>query len=450
MKPSSLRASRARGWLSIVLLLLAACLIFIPYLDRSVLHDEAVSLMSYAQSPLVALFNYSQPNNHLLHSFFMWLSTSLIGDSLVGMRLPAFAAALLTLVMTWRLGRLAHGWQAGVLAGALLLASPMFMHYMVNARGYTLSAFLGLVVFELVAFEDLRRPAPPGLAVFLACMLLIMTLPTMLLLTGAAFLWSLWRGARTRSLAAPVAVGSLTGLTFYASGFVSGTITDGAVRYGAADLGALLSTWLAGLTSLPAAVLLAIGAAAGLWWLYRRQRRVLACAGLIFAVTIGVTLAQWLLMQQVPFARNYFYLFPLVTWAAGCGIAQLVRSSGRVTAALVVLVLVIAGVTAQPMHRPTRADALAAALERHARPTDRVIVGCCLDYQVYYLLLPAPYLLPDPPPERVVFVPTRRQSLAELRSLVVEQDAITLRGCAPAQWDDFTVTMCQAELQGDG
>src|SRR5690606_14433122 len=128
--------------------------IFVPHLGRTIQYDEAYTYLQYAQSPITALFVYTAPNNHLLHSLLVWLSTSFIGDSLIAIRLPALLSGLLAVAMLYRVGRQVLGLEAGLLASSFLVAMPMFGSYFINARGYTLVVFLSLTYFWIICITN--------------------------------------------------------------------------------------------------------------------------------------------------------------------------------------------------------------------------------------------------------------------------------------------------------
>ena len=181
--------SLARRFILVVPLLLA--LWFIPFLSlhRPVQYDEAFTYLRYARSPLIALFAYELPNNHLIHSFGVWLTTSLMGDSLLAIRFVSIASALLCAAQLIRLTARLSTLSAGLLAASLLAVIPMWAEMVVNARGYTLSAFLTLVFIEMIYFSGTTPSRNRTRALLGVCVLLMLTLPTMALLIAAGCLW---------------------------------------------------------------------------------------------------------------------------------------------------------------------------------------------------------------------------------------------------------------------
>jgi hypothetical protein len=142
--------------LTITLLLLIFAALTIPYLNRTMQYDEAYTVRHFAVSPVRALFSYTDPNNHLLHSFIVWGISLVSGTSPVAVRFPAFGFALLSLGMMFRLGKRLINFEGGVMAAILLATNLTFADYAVNARGYTLSIFLALALIAQVFAGKLR------------------------------------------------------------------------------------------------------------------------------------------------------------------------------------------------------------------------------------------------------------------------------------------------------
>ena len=157
-----------RRFMLVAPLLLALWLIPLLSIHRPVQYDEAFTYLRYAKSPLVALFAYELPNNHLIHSFGVWLTTSLMGDSLLAIRFVSVASALLCAAQLIRLTAKLSTLSAGLLAASLLTVIPMWAEMVANARGYTLSAFLTLVLIKMLCFSGetpsrTSRSVPAGL-----------------------------------------------------------------------------------------------------------------------------------------------------------------------------------------------------------------------------------------------------------------------------------------------
>lgn len=151
---------------------------------------------------MTALTRYDTPNNHPLHSVGVWLSTGLFGETLFGLRGPAFVGGILSVaagtVLTWRL----CGRAAAIFAGSLLASAPWLMFYGSFARGYSLNAAAGTVAI-LGAWEGWHNDRAIGRHLYLVSLsVAYFVLPTTLYLHVALVIWGVLRldGWRWRQL----------------------------------------------------------------------------------------------------------------------------------------------------------------------------------------------------------------------------------------------------------
>ncbi|MBV8866690.1 MAG: glycosyltransferase family 39 protein [Acidobacteriaceae bacterium] len=129
----------------------------ISHLGRPVRYDEAFTYTEFASHPLrIALSHYGFPNNHLLNTLLIHLSTSIFGNNTVALRLPALIAGCLTIPASWLAGRALYGPLAGILSAGCIAALPTFIEYSINARGYTLQwlSVLALMWLGTGLYED--------------------------------------------------------------------------------------------------------------------------------------------------------------------------------------------------------------------------------------------------------------------------------------------------------
>jgi 4-amino-4-deoxy-L-arabinose transferase-like glycosyltransferase len=79
-----------------MLALLATIAVRAPDLDREITHDEAYSWLGFASLSYEQIFTtYHLPNNHILHSDLMRLSSQVFGGTQEWMlRAPAFVAGV--------------------------------------------------------------------------------------------------------------------------------------------------------------------------------------------------------------------------------------------------------------------------------------------------------------------------------------------------------------------
>jgi hypothetical protein len=428
-------------------LLFIACALYIPHLSATIRYDEAITYLQYAQSPIVALLIYEQPNNHLLHSFLVWCSTSLLGGSTIAIRFPAFAAGLLTLALAYRFGSRLGGRTIGAWALALLAISFAFAEYVVNARGFTLSALLGLVVVERVYFGEAQLPARRRWLLFITCLLLVITLPSNGLLIVAILVWRfLVNEAKNKqafvvNYALPTLMGSGAGALFYTYSLMSGGVGETAARFGYARLDQLAADWLISVFSGFGGILLAVGVVVGVWILWRDSHKFLHLLVVIVLTALVLAAVQAVLTQRVFFPRNYYYLAPLVVLLAAFGWCKLLRPLPRTLTLLgIPLLMLIGGLALQPLSDPTEVDRLNAAIATYAQEGDLLLIGCCLDYPIYYLRGFAEYFEVSDQKQRVVVLPTAHDSVTTLLDFLREDFDQT--PCQPAAWDSFALVIC--------
>ena len=166
--------------------------------------DETFTALDYVSRPFwEAWSTYDKPNNHVLHTLLAWVAHRLGGTSPVVLRLPAFIAGCLVLPATWWFVRREYGWPAAALATALLGASPLFLEYASNARGWTLM-LLCFVVALGCGGEAARRPSARRwwLGYSTALGLGFFAVPVMVLPAAAAVCWLLLLCWRERGAAA--------------------------------------------------------------------------------------------------------------------------------------------------------------------------------------------------------------------------------------------------------
>jgi uncharacterized membrane protein len=175
---------------TLFLLCLAAGLVRIIYLNQPMRCDESATFLYSASKPLyIALTNYSLPNNHLFHTFFVHLSYLTFGDHPWVIRLPAFFAGLLLLPATYIVTRIYYNKNAAVLTVAFLASSSILIEYSTNARGYSMICLFTMLIIGLVAniFKN-ERSSEWILFVILGAFGLY-TIPIMLYPLGITIVW---------------------------------------------------------------------------------------------------------------------------------------------------------------------------------------------------------------------------------------------------------------------
>ena len=130
----------ARSLLALGLaLFLAAIVVRLPGLGRSLFYDELFTAKTFVDSLPHALLTQKQANNHPLCSVLAWVSTQLLGrDDALALRAPSVLVGALAVVATaWLAGRRSSPVVAAV-AGLLALVHPAHVGFSQEVRGYAL------------------------------------------------------------------------------------------------------------------------------------------------------------------------------------------------------------------------------------------------------------------------------------------------------------------------
>lgn len=137
-------------YILIILLVTIGIIIRSLQLNRPIRYDESFTFLEYGRSYIgYTLMNYSYPNNHILHSVMVRLSTMNFGNDLWAIRLPAFIGGILVLIFTFFAGRKWLRLKGATIALSLVVFSDWLIGYSVNARGYSLQTALFLIVLFL-------------------------------------------------------------------------------------------------------------------------------------------------------------------------------------------------------------------------------------------------------------------------------------------------------------
>lgn len=119
-------------------------------LDHVLRNDEVVTATRHGVDLVTALTDYSAPNNHILHTVLVNLSTSLFGWDPWAIRLPAFLFGIgLIIAVDWWISSATGRRTAGLLAAAFVAGSSMLIEYSTLARGYSMLAVAFVVLLEL-------------------------------------------------------------------------------------------------------------------------------------------------------------------------------------------------------------------------------------------------------------------------------------------------------------
>jgi hypothetical protein len=146
----------------VALITLAGAALRARYLSQPMRYDEAFTYLAYASQPLAkGLARYDYPNNHLLHTLLVHVTTTVFGNHPWSLRLPAYTAGVALVPAWWWAVRGLYPGAAGLLTAGLVAGSSPLVEFSTNARGYMLVALdCALLVGASTAL--LRRATPPA------------------------------------------------------------------------------------------------------------------------------------------------------------------------------------------------------------------------------------------------------------------------------------------------
>jgi len=427
------------------------CLIYIPNLGNTITYDESITYFFSAQSPWIALFDYDSPNNHLLHSFFVWLSTTLLGGSEMAIRLPAFSFALMAVGYAYRIGYRLQGWQLGVIVATLMMAVPMFNSIAYIARGYTLHTLLSLIFFEIMFFNRGAVQGTAARVLLVVTATLIITLPISVTLIAVISAWKFLDLLRERDFPAvlsyfmPLLVGGLIGVIFYLPSIVLGVgdVEEFSNRFGYETLHQLLTELTTRMTTASSSPILVIGLLLGIIVMSMTQRRLLMSMVALFGGTLVLAVMQkWLTGVYVP-ERIYVYFVPFLSLIAAVGWLWLMKRLPTYTqfaaVGLAVVLLLMTVVDTRHFSEPSSVARLQAAIEQHRTPQDAIILGCCWDYPLAYNNPDGEIFRVSETTENYVLITSRYFPFERLYDLYITDQSVD---CTAEMWNTFEVYTC--------
>jgi hypothetical protein len=302
-------------------------------------YDESVTWAYFVgRSWSTIVSQYQFPNNHVLYSLLAKATSSLAAWQPWALRLPAIAAGIAIVPLTWAVGRRFADRESALLGAALAAVSTPVILYSTNARGYSL-----VVVFFLCLLlqADRMREAPMTRDYALVAALSaagLYTIPVMLYPIAVVAVWlslDAWGRPDTGRRLLALAVSCVSSVV------VAGILYLPIIR--TAGLAALTgnkfvapSSWSALARSLPhfvadvattwaepapalAALLVALLALNGMRRSVASPTPSLAWSAIVgCAVILVVT-------RRAPFVRVWLFLLPLYLLAVARGVIRMAR-----------------------------------------------------------------------------------------------------------------------------
>ena len=159
------------------------------FLGTPMWYDESYSFLHFVRPGWPLLFDYPLPNNHVLHTLLVKLSTLVWGEHPVSLRLPAFLAGVASIPLTFILCRKLGQKRSGFVAAMGMSVAPYLVLYSCMARGYSLVVCLSLAL-ALSALYVAGRSTWASLLVFSGLAALgLMTMPSMLFPIAGLVVW---------------------------------------------------------------------------------------------------------------------------------------------------------------------------------------------------------------------------------------------------------------------
>jgi 4-amino-4-deoxy-L-arabinose transferase-like glycosyltransferase len=403
--------------LLIFLLILAAGLMLrLAALNDPVSYDEAYTYIAFVrQNWFGILSDYSLPNNHLLNSLLIKLSTSLLGNSPWAMRLPAFVAGLAAIPLIWALGKRLFTPEIALAASALVAWLPALVHYDTAARGYSLVSLFTLLAWLAGWFALQKNNWRCWLGLSVSIALGFFAIPTMALPAGGLYLWIFGEALLRREkrlvvylrwFASGLLAGLLTFLLYLPVLLVSGwrkLLANGflepverEIYFSKVLWRQLGATWDLWNLDLPLALslILVLGIALSLVFSWRN-----AATRLHLAVPMLLWITLYILLRR-PNAFDRFWAFllaPAMLWAAAGWLSPLRNlklgkfSMPQVLAALSVFALALAALISAPnipqnWDKMSNIEAMAIELQQGLQPGDMVLIGYPNDAPCWYYL----------------------------------------------------------------
>lgn len=146
---------------TLILILIVASGFILRYqvLKYPIIVDEWTTYSTFLKGDFLNVFFYPHNNNHLLNTFFSWISINLLGDTLLSLRIPAFIASLCSVFFLFQLANKLN--MSGIISALLMAVFPVIIFQENLCRGYAFVNLFAILIFllghDLIENYSLRR-----------------------------------------------------------------------------------------------------------------------------------------------------------------------------------------------------------------------------------------------------------------------------------------------------
>jgi uncharacterized membrane protein len=174
----------------LLLVLVCAATIRADQLNGQITHDEAYTYVVFSSTSIFNIVtNYHLPNNHVLNSLLIDLSTHLFGAQPWAVRLPALIAGLLLILATYAIARQIYGKYTSLLSAVLIAILPGAIQYSTHGRGYVFVSLFTMLCLSLANYLRKNNNLFAWSLLAICAALGFYSVPVMLFPFGMVFAW---------------------------------------------------------------------------------------------------------------------------------------------------------------------------------------------------------------------------------------------------------------------
>jgi Dolichyl-phosphate-mannose-protein mannosyltransferase len=169
---------------------LVAAIVRLANLNIPLGHDEPYMYNAFASRSIWHIIsNYHLPNNHVLLSILIKITTVLLGNHVWTLRLPTIIAGILMVLAAYFFAKRFYSPETALLSSILVAVFPILVQYSVMARGYIIIGLITLLLFTLGDYVRTQKNRFAWVLIALLSALGFYTIPIMLFPFGALYIW---------------------------------------------------------------------------------------------------------------------------------------------------------------------------------------------------------------------------------------------------------------------